>query len=114
VGTVAGSYLSLARCSMGGVERLPDRDNVRYRLVDAPAAKTASILGVVPVPAGLFYTVPAPVLELRFAEAVEGTVSIEARTAYGGYVLEPRVWPLVQGCAGTPLTLTPPLSANAP
>ena len=114
VGTVAGSYLPLASCSMGHFEGLQGEQSVRYQFVDSPATKSASILGIVRLPAGLFYTVPTPVLELGFKAGDEGTVTIEARTAFGGSNLEPRVWTFVERCAGTTLSLMPPLNENRP
>ena len=114
VSTVAGSYLPLATCTMTQIERLQGEQNVRYQFLDSPATASASILGVVRLPAGLFYTVPAPVLGLGFKDGNEGMVTIEARTAFGGSNLEPRVWPLVEGCAGKILILAPPLTWNRP
>jgi hypothetical protein len=61
------------------------------------------------MPGGAFYTVPEPVFELAFIETADGTVTIESRNGYGGHLVEPRVWPLVERCAGTKLTLVPPL-----
>ena len=112
VSTVAGSYLPLATCTMTQIERLQGEQNVRYQFLDSPATASASILGVVRLPAGLFYTVPAPVLGFGFKDGNEGMVTIEARTAFGGSNLEPRVWPLVEGCAGKILILAPPLTWN--
>jgi len=114
VGTVAGSYLPLASCSMSHFERLQGEQSVRYQFLDSPATKSASILGIVRLPAGLFYTVPTPVLELGFKGGDEGTVTIEARTAFGGSSLEPQVWTLVERCAGKTPVLVPPLSWNRP
>ena len=114
VGTVAGSYLPLAGCSMSHFERLQGEHSVRYQLLSAPATKSASILGIVRLPGGLFYTVPTPVLELSFKAGDEGTVTIETRTAFGGSNLEPQVWTLVERCAGKVPILVPPLSWNRP
>jgi hypothetical protein len=114
VSTGAGGYLPLATCSMSQIERLQGEQNVRYQFLDSPATASASILGVVRLPAGLFYTVPAPVLEVAFKGGSEDTVTIEARTAFGGSNLEPRVWPLVERCAGKTLILAPPLTWNRP
>ena len=93
---------------------LQGEQSVRYQLLNAPATKSASILGIVRVPAGLFYTVPTPVLELSFKAGDEGTVMIETRTAFGGSTLEPHVWTLVERCAGKAPILVPPLSWNRP
>jgi hypothetical protein len=114
VSTVAGSYLPLATCTMSQIERFHGEQNVRYQFLDSPATASASILGVVRLPAGLFYMVANPVLELGFKGGTEGSVTIEARTAFGGSHLEPRVWPLVEGCAGKTLILAPPLTWNRP
>ena len=114
VSTVAGSYLPLATCTMSHFERLQGKDSVRYQLRSAPETKSASILGLVRPPGGLFYTVPTPVLELGFTARDEGHVAIEMRTAFGGSSLEPQVWTMVEHCAGTALTLTPPLDRNRP
>ncbi len=108
-GTIRGNYLALADCVMSDIERLRAEDGVRYRLLTVPAAKTASILGAMRVPAGLFYTVPAAVLELSFKQDEANRVAIETRSRFPGSALEPGVWPLVERCAGTTLTLVPPL-----
>ncbi|MGH7320539.1 MAG: hypothetical protein ACRELA_13050 [Candidatus Rokuibacteriota bacterium] len=109
VTTVAGNYLPLASCVMSGVDKLQGEENVRYQFLNLPSAKSASILGVSRLPGGLFYTVPEPVLELTFKQGDEGKVSIEARSRFPGATLEPRAWPIVERCAGTRLTLVPPL-----
>jgi len=114
VSTVTGSYLTLASCSMSNFDRLQGEQSVRYQLLNAPATKSASILGVVRLPAGLFYTVPTPVLELSFRAGDESNVTIETRTAFGGSNLESQVWTLVERCAGKPLVLVPPLTWNRP
>ena len=107
--TIKGSYLPLASCSMGHVQPLQGEQNVRYELLNTPATKSASILGTVRLPAGLFYMVTTPVLELSFKAGDEGQVTVESRTAFGGSSLEPQIWPLVERCAGAPLVLRPPL-----
>jgi hypothetical protein len=84
-------------------------DSLRYQFLDVSASKTARILGLAAMPGGAFYTVPEPVFELAFIETADGTVTIESRNGYGGHLVEPRVWPLVERCAGTKLTLVPPL-----
>jgi len=109
VATVPGRYLPLATCSMSHVEALQTEDALRYQFLDVPAARTARILGIGRMPGGLFYTVPDPVFELTFKDAEDGKVTIESRNGFGGHLVEPRVWPLVERCAGTKLTLVPPL-----
>jgi hypothetical protein len=109
VATVAGRYLPLATCSMSQVEALQTEDALRYQFLDVPAARTARILGIARVPGGLFYTVPDPVFELTFKDAEDGKVTVESRNGFGGHVVEPRAWPLVEHCAGTKLMLVPPL-----
>lgn len=109
VATVPGRYLPLATCSMSHVEAMRTEDSLRYQFLDVSASKTARILGLAAMPGGAFYTVPEPVFELAFIETADGTVTIESRNGYGGHLVEPRVWPLVERCAGTKLTLVPPL-----
>jgi hypothetical protein len=109
VATVPGRYLPLATCSMSHIEAMRTEDGLRYQFLDVSASKTARILGLAPMPGGAFYTVPEPAFELAFIETIAGTVTIESRNGYGGHVVEPRVWPLVERCAGTKLTLVPRL-----
>ena len=102
--TVRGSYLPLATCTMGRIESLQTDEGVRYQFLDVPSTRTARILGVARMPGGLFYTVPDSVIEFAFKDAGEGNVVIEARNGYGGQTIEPRVWRLVEECAGTKVT----------
>lgn len=110
VATVGGSYLPLATCVMGALEKIQGDEGVWYQFLSSPPTGSASILGVVRYPAGLFYTVPDPVLELSFKRGEEGAVTIEARSRYPGSALEPRIWPMIERCTGTNITPTPPLS----
>jgi hypothetical protein len=111
--TVSGRYLPLATCSMTHMETLQSEDRVRYQLLDVPSTRTATILGVARMPGGIFYTVPEPVFELTLREADDGKVTIESRNGFGGHVLEPRVWPIVEQCAGTKLTPIRPSAEHA-
>jgi len=110
-GTVTGSYLTLADCVLTDVARPQEYEGVRYQLRNAPGGKSASIVGLVWLPGGLFYTVPAPVLEVSFSQGDGDKVTMETRTRFPGplWELEPRVWPIVERCAGTRVTLVPPL-----
>jgi hypothetical protein len=109
VAIVEGRYLPLATCTMNHIEGMQSEDRVQYQFLDMAAAKTARILGIARVPGGLFYTVPEPVFELAFVSGDDGKVSIESRNGYGGHLVEPRVWPVVERCAGTKITVIPPL-----
>lgn len=109
VATVQGRYLPLATCTMNHIEGMQSEDRVQYQFLDLSAAKIARILAIARMPGGLFYTVPEPVFELAFKNDDDGKVSIESRNGYGGHVIELRVWPVVERCAGTKLTLVPPL-----
>ncbi len=55
-------------------------------------------------------TISEPVLEFTFRQREDAKVGIESRARFPGSTLEPRVWPIVERCAGAPLTLVPPLS----
>lgn len=110
VATVGGSYLPMSRCVMEALEKIQGDEGVWYRFSSSPPTGSASILGVVRVPAGLFYTVPDPVLELTFKGGEAGTVTIEARRRLPGSSLEPRMWTLIERCAGIRITPTPPLA----
>jgi hypothetical protein len=80
-----------------------------YQLVDATATKTARVMATARFIGGLFYTVPAPLLELAFNQADEGTVKIEARRSAAGFDLESASWPVIEQCAGGKLSVTPPV-----
>src|SRR2546430_17144449 len=107
--TVAGNCLPLASCVMESIDKLQGEENVRYQFLNLAAVRSASILGVARLPGGLFYTIPEPMLELTFKQSDEDKVSIEARSRFPGFTLELRAWPIVERCAGTKLTLVPPL-----
>jgi hypothetical protein len=109
-GTVAGSYLSLARCVRENLARGQATDGTTYDFQDFATAKTANILAIARAPAGLFYTVPAPLLELSLHQADERTVKIEARRSRLGTALEPTVWTILEQCAGRTVTVSPPVS----
>jgi hypothetical protein len=79
-----------------------------YQLFDTTAAKTASIVATARFPAGLFYTVPAPLLELSFRQVEADTVKIETRKSVPGSALELRTWPIIEQCAGKTVAVSPP------
>jgi hypothetical protein len=106
--TVQGRYLPLAACSLDLIDDMRSEDRVEYEPLDLSTARTARILGIARMPGGLFYRVPEPVLELAFQQTDDGKVVIESRTGVGGHVIEPRVWRLVERCAGTALKVVPP------
>jgi len=109
VGSVAGAYLSLATCVAGGLEKSRTEGELTYQLVDTAATKTARLMATARFPGGLFYTVPAPLLELAFNQADEGNVKIEARRSFAGFNLESASWPVIEQCAGRKLSVTPPV-----
>jgi hypothetical protein len=111
-GTVAGSYLPLARCVSENLERGQGADGTTYDFQDFATAKTATILAIARAPGGLFYTVPAPLLELSLHQADEGTVKIEARRSRLGSALEPTVWPILEQCAGGAVTVSRPVGSS--
>ena len=104
VATVSGRYLPVATCTMSRLQAMQNDDRVQYQFVDVSGAKTARILATARVPGGLFYTVPEPVFEVAFKTDDDGKVSVESRNGSGGHVVEQRVWPVVEACAGSPLT----------
>lgn len=110
VGSVAGAYLPLATCVTNGLATSRTESGMTYQLVDAAAAKTARLLATARFPGGLFYTVPAPLLELAFNQADDGKVKIEARRAVGGYSLESAAWPIIEECAARKPSVAPPVS----
>lgn len=109
VGSVAGAYLPLATCVAGGLEQSRTESGMTYQLVDVAATKTARLMATARFPGGLFYTVPAPFLELAFHQADEGNVKIEARRSAAGFDLESASWPVIEQCAGRKLSVTPPV-----
>jgi hypothetical protein len=78
-----------------------------YQLSDVAATKTARLMATARFLGGLFYTVPAPLLELAFSQADEGNVKIEARRSVAGFDLESASWPVIEQCAGGKLLVTP-------
>jgi hypothetical protein len=109
VGSVAGAYLPLATCVAGGLEQSRTEAGMTYQLVDVTATKTARVMATARFIGGIFYTVPAPLLELAFNQADEGTVKIEARRSFAGFDLESASWPVIEQCAGKELSVTPPV-----
>jgi hypothetical protein len=107
---VAGSYLTLATCVADNMGKNQAAEGVVYRLSDAAPAKVASITAIARFPAGLFYAVPAPLLELSFRQADQETVKIEARRSFPGSALELRAWPVIEQCAGKTVAVSPSLS----
>jgi hypothetical protein len=118
--TVGGDSLKLASCVMEQIDRVQGEGGTRYQLLTAPTARSATIRGMSRGPTGMSRTgvgrLPEdlgsssqPVLELSFRQRDDANVVIESRAQFPGSVLEPRVWPIVERCAGTPLTLVPPL-----
>jgi hypothetical protein len=106
-GTVAGSYLRLATCVADNMGRNQAAEGVVYQFSDVTAAKVAHIVATANFPAGLFYTVPAPLLELSFRQADQETVKIEARRSFPGSALELRAWPVIEQCAGKTVAVSP-------
>jgi hypothetical protein len=100
VSSVAGAYLPLATCVTNELQSSRTESGMTYQLVDAAATKTARVMATARFPGGLFYTVPAPLLELAFNQADDRTVKIEARRSVGGYSLESASWPIIEQCAG--------------
>lgn len=118
--TVGGDSLKLASCVMEQIDTVQGEGGTRYQLLTAPAARSATILGVSRGGTGMSRTgvgrlpedmgrTSEPVLELTFRQRSDANVVIESRAHFPGSILEPRVWPIVERCAGTPLTLVPPL-----
>jgi hypothetical protein len=110
VGSVTGTYLPLATCVANGLERSRTESGMTYQLLDAATTKTARLMATARFPGGLFYTVPAPLLELAFQQADEGKVKIEARRSFAGYSLESAAWPMIEECAGQKVSVTSPVS----
>lgn len=108
VGTAAGTYLPLATCVMEILGKNRAAEGMVYQFLDAPTVKMASIVATTRVPAGLFYTAPAPLLELSFRQVDEDTVKIEVRKSFPGSVLELRAWPVIEQCAGKTVAASPP------
>ena len=108
-GTVAGNYLPVARCVRENLAGAPGSNGTTYAIRDSATAKTANVLAIARAPGGLFYTVPAPLLDLSLQQADEGTVRIEARRSPLGTALEPTVWPIVEQCTGRTVTVSPPV-----
>jgi hypothetical protein len=107
VGTAAGAYLPLAACVRERLETTHAAHGVTYALQDRAAVKSASLVGIARFPAGLFYTVPAPLLELSFHQTDQRTVKIEARRIAGGAAFEPGVWSVIAECAGGDVAPSP-------
>ena len=109
-GTVVGTHLQLATCVMASLGSTQAAEGTSYQFQDLTAEKTASLVATVRFPGGLFYTVPAPLLELSFHQADEKTGKIEARRSLAGLALELRAWPIIEQCAGTAVAVSPPVS----
>jgi hypothetical protein len=109
---VAGSYLPIAQCVSENLERGQGAAGTTYDFQHFATAKAANILAIARVPAGLFYTVPAPLLELSLHQVDEGTVKIEARRSRLGTVLEPKVWPILEECASRTVTVSQPVGSS--
>lgn len=110
VSSVAGVYLPLATCVTNGLEASRTESGMTYQLVDAAATKTARLMATARFPGGLFYTIPAPLLELVFNQVDDGKVQIEARRSFAGYSLESASWPIIEQCAGRKTSVAPPVS----
>ena len=109
VGSVAGAYLPLATCVAGDLEKSRTESGMTYQLVEVAATKTARLMATARFAGGLFYTVPAPLLELSFNQTDEGNVKIESRRSFAGFDLESAAWPVIEQCAGRKLSVTPPV-----
>jgi hypothetical protein len=118
--TVGGDPLKLASCVMEQIDTVQGEGGTRYQLLTAPAARSATIRGLSRGPTGMSRTgvgrlpedigsTSQPILELSFRQRDDANVVIESRAQFPGSMLEPRVWPIVERCAGAPLTLVPPL-----
>ena len=110
VGTVGGSYLTLATCVMENMGKNQAVEGMIYQFSDARTVKIANIVATANFPAGLFYTAPAPLLDLSFRQADQETVKIEARRSFPGSALELRAWPIIEQCAGRTVAVSPSLS----
>jgi hypothetical protein len=111
--SVPGAYLPLATCVAGSLEKSRTENGMTYQLVDTAATKTARLMATARFVGGLFYTVPAPLLELAFNQADEGNVKIEARRSFAGLDLESASWPVIEQCAGKKLSVTPSLAQRS-
>lgn len=109
-GTVAGVYRPLATCVRDALGRNQAAEGMTYQFEDLASTKAASILGATRLPAGIFYTVSTPLLELSFRQTEGDNVTIEARRTLAGLDLELRAWPIVERCAGKTVVVSPPLT----
>ena len=109
-GEVAGRYFPLAECVVAKARQEHQSLVVSYEMEDIPAARTARVVATGRYPGGLFYRVPAALVELTVREPDEGNVKIEARRGPLGFLHEPKMWSIVGGCAAGKLTVSPPLT----
>src|SRR5262249_58710621 len=102
----------------GGILRLPTRVRttpqaddasyaVSYQIEDITMARTARVMAAARYPGGLFYAVPAPLLELTYHEPDEGTVKVEARRGPLGSALDLTGGPMIEQCGGSASRVTP-------
>jgi hypothetical protein len=109
-GELAGHYLPLAECVVAKARQEHQSLVVSYEMEDIAAARTARVVATGRYPGGLFFTVPAALVELTFREPDEGNVKIEARRGPMGIRHEPKMWSIVGGCAAGKMTVSPPLT----
>jgi len=109
-GDTPGDYFSLAECVVTKARQEHPSRMVSYEMEDIPAARTARVVATGHYPGGLFYTVPAPLVELTFRQPDESNVKIEARRGPLGIRSERRIWAVVSGCARGKLGVSPPLT----
>jgi hypothetical protein len=109
-GDVPGAYSSLAECVATKARQEHPSRMVSYEMEDIPVARMARVIATGHYPGGLFYTVPAPLVELTFRQPDEGNVKIDARRGPLGIRYERRMWALVSRCAGDRLSVSPPLT----
>ena len=105
-GEAPGDYLSLAGCVVAKARHEPLSSRVSYEIQDSAATRTARVIATSRYPGGLFYTVPAALVELTFREPDKGRVMIETRNGPLGWQLEEAIVPLINECANGKASLS--------